>query len=211
MCVMARNLDMLNVLLNAAMIDVNVRTHEGHVPLWFALLLHPPNTYDGFAAKLIEHGASTDPQYAVSGDSLLHLVIKEGLEAAAIFLCSSGANPNHVNQKGESPLHIACSMGMAKLITALLRNGANPNLQTVMISQLSENFVPYRLTPLHIAVMNNHSSAVDAILEFKEHLKEGFDSKHIAPNLNLKDSLGQTPLSSALSCGFQAIVVHLIE
>ncbi|XP_046387052.1 rabankyrin-5 isoform X1 [Ischnura elegans] len=214
LCVMARNLDMLKLLLATPGIDPNLRTHEGHVALWFALVLHPADTYatqDGFASLLINHGASTDVQYTSSGDSLLHLIIREGLEAAGLFLCSNGANPNHVNQKGESSLHVACAKGMDKLVRALLKSGANANLQTAMTSPLSEDFVPYRLSPLHVAVLNKCKPAVLAILEFKDHEKEAENPKLIAPNVNLKDSLGQTPLSCALSCGFQEIVPDLIK
>lgn len=67
----------------------------------------------------------------------------------------------------------------------------------------------FRQTPLHLAVLSNHETAVLAILEHKKLIEKGEmpanDKSNVAllPNLNLKNSEGDTPVSLALSEGIK--------
>lgn len=212
--VMARNEPMFSLLLESDA-DLNLRTEEGHTPLWFALLVGPPYDDKSFAARLISAGASPNPIYTSSADSLLHLVAREGIEEAGLFLCTHSAYSNHVNRKGESPLHIACAKGLSKLVSKLLRCGANPNLQTLRLTEGGgtddkvEN--TYKQTPLHIAIIEQQEESIQSIIDFKVALSGGKEQKGIAPDLNLKDSCGNTPLSLALSNSMEHFVPTLIE
>lgn len=65
----------------------------------------------------------------------------------------------------------------------------------------------HRQTPLHLAVQNNHEGVVLAIIEHKKLVEKGdmpaTDRSNVSllPNLNLKNSEGDTPASLALSEG----------
>ena len=56
-----------------------------------------------------------------NGESLLHLLAREGLEEAGLFLTTQGVNCNVVNADGETPLHVSCTVGLPSLTTALLQ------------------------------------------------------------------------------------------
>lgn len=129
----AKNDAVLSVLLQKAKLNFELRTNEGHVPLWLALSCDTavdPMDEDSLAARLLKHGASPDAVNNITGDSLLHMAAASGLEEAGLFLASHGAQPNHTNKHGEMPLHVAARKGLAKLVSELLNNGANPNAQT---------------------------------------------------------------------------------
>lgn len=65
----------------------------------------------------------------------------------------------------------------------------------------------FRQTPLHLAVLNNHEGAVLAIIEHKKLVEKGDMSASdrsnvsLTPNLNLKNSEGDTPVGLALTEG----------
>ncbi|XP_023713314.1 rabankyrin-5 isoform X2 [Cryptotermes secundus] len=213
--VMARNEAIFSLLLShtAQPVDLNLRTHEGHAALWFALLTSLEYGEESFATRLLKNGASPNPIYSASSDSLLHLVCREGLEEAGLLLCLHGANANHVNKKGESPLHVACSKGLSKLVGELLKAGANPNLQTLQIHDGGYNStgkseaVTFKQTPLHVAIVQKQEGAIRAIIDHKK----SRESKSIPVNFNLMDSSGNTPLSLALVTGMQHMVAVLIQ
>ena len=70
----------------------------------------------------------------------------------------------------------------------------------------------YRQTPLHLAVLNNHEGAVLAIIEHKKLIDKGDmaatdrSGVSLTPNLNLKNSDGDTPVSLALTEGKRSII-----
>ncbi|PSN52924.1 hypothetical protein C0J52_03016 [Blattella germanica] len=214
LAVMARNEAVFSLLLGRTSqpIDLNLRTQDGHTALWFALITSSEYGEESFAALLIKKGASPNPIYSSTADSLLHLVCKDGLEEAGLFLCSHGANPNHINKRGESPLHTACAKGLSKLVCELLKCGANPNLQTLQVDGAGNNFSssdspPYKQTPLHIAIAEKQEAAIRAIIDFSS----AKESKTFPVDFNLKDSRGNTPLASALISGMQHMVATLIQ
>lgn len=168
-----------------------------------------------FAAKLLEKGCIPNPLYSGCGDSLLHILAQGWFEDSAVFLTSHlHGELNHTNEAGLTALHAACANGLARLATALLEHGARPNLQTTYGEQ--EDTV-YRQTPLHLAVLNNHEGVVLAIIEHKKLIEKGdypsADRSNVSlvPNLNLKNSEGDTPLSLALSEGHKNLVAPLVE
>lgn len=65
----------------------------------------------------------------------------------------------------------------------------------------------FRQTPLHLAVLNNHEGSVTAIIDHKRLVEKGdlaaTDRSNVSllPNLNLKNSEGDTPVSFALTEG----------
>lgn len=74
--------------------------------------------------------------------------------------------------QGETPLHFACLKGLTELVEVLLDKGANPNSQTHTPSTghlgLEEETTPVsQQTPLHLALVNNHSSIVELFLQHK--------------------------------------------
>ncbi|XP_013141938.1 PREDICTED: serine/threonine-protein phosphatase 6 regulatory ankyrin repeat subunit A [Papilio polytes] len=169
----------------------------------------------GFAAKLLEKGCQPNPLYSGSGDSLLHILIQGWFEDSAVFLVSHlNGDLNHGNEAGVTALHAACASGLTRLTAALLEHGARHNLQTAYGEQ--EDTV-YRQTPLHLAVLNNHEGAVLAILEHKKLIEKGemaaADRSNVSllPNLNMKNSEGDTPVSLALTEGHKNLVKPLIE
>ncbi|XP_013167639.1 PREDICTED: serine/threonine-protein phosphatase 6 regulatory ankyrin repeat subunit C [Papilio xuthus] len=169
----------------------------------------------GFAAKLLEKGCQPNPLYSGSGDSLLHILIQGWFEDSAVFLVSHlNGDLNHGNEAGVTALHAACASGLTRLTAALLEHGARHNLQTAYGEQ--EDTV-YRQTPLHLAVLNNHEGSVLAILEHKKLIEKGdmpaTDRTNVSllPNLNMKNSEGDTPVSLALTEGHKNLVKPLIE
>lgn len=70
-----------------------------------------------------------------------------------------------------------------------------------------------RQTPLHLAVLNNHEGAVLAIIEHKRLIEKGDSPANdrsnvsLVPNLNLKNSEGDTPVSLALTEGCYVVIL----
>lgn len=136
------------------------------------------------------------------GNTLLHLCAHDQLEEAGLFLVDHGADLNRTNSKGETGLHIAASRGLSELSKAILKSGANPDLQTSMSPTSSE---VYRQTALHLAILNKYVDVIKVILE------QAQTESGQKPNLNLKNSADQTPLSLALSNGLHDIAVELLK
>uniref|UniRef100_A0A1B6G1J7 FYVE-type domain-containing protein n=2 Tax=Cuerna arida TaxID=1464854 RepID=A0A1B6G1J7_9HEMI len=219
LAVMAQNEELFSLLLSRSstqLIDMNLRTLDGHTPLWFALIRTTGSelySCNSFAARLVEKGAIPNPIYPANGNSLLHLVAQEGLEDAGLFLCNHIHNIDHINRKGETALHLAADRDLGRLITKLLECGANPNIQTLPpeIAALSDEpeLTVYRQSCMHRAISGGNLNAVKAFLEHRVTAEDSKDS--IVANLNLRDSQGNTPLSLALSLGMQNIVADLIQ
>jgi ankyrin repeat protein len=130
------------------------------------------------------------------GNTLVHLVARENLEQAGLFLVRSGCDANQTNADGESPLHAAAAAGLVDLARHLLLAGSNANVQTFAGS----DFNAFRRTPMHVALANGHREAVRVILK----------NSTVSLDLNLKDTDDQTPLSLALSNGMQDVAIDLI-
>ncbi|XP_055996829.1 rabankyrin-5-like isoform X5 [Ostrea edulis] len=212
--VSCKNEPVLRILLDCGRVNFELKNSDGHTPIWLALQqgeelggsvekVYGPSS---FAAQLIAKGASPDAVEPESGDSLLHLCAQCGNSRAGIFLAKHAAKVNLTNSKGEIPLHLACLKGLTELVDVLLDRGANPNSQTHSPSighlGLEEETTPVsQQTPLHLALVNSHSSIVELFLQHKIKAAHCEDSLKILPNFNIKDSEGQTVLGLALWSG----------
>ncbi|KAJ1524187.1 hypothetical protein ONE63_010710 [Megalurothrips usitatus] len=209
--VQSRNADVFSLLLKCPNIDLNVRNEHGHCALYYALLGEGHGAVDGdsLAARLVAQGAAANPVYPAIGDSLLHVMAREKLEEQALFLSKHANNVNHVNAQGQSAMHLACERGLSRLVAALLEAGGNPNLQTLAAAEAG---AAHRQTPLHVAVANAHEDAARVIVDYRINYRcqKGDPRAVPTPNLDCKDSAGDTPLSLAIRLGMQEVTQHML-
>lgn len=168
---------------------------DEHVPLYYALLKYESGDDDSdgcYASSLIRRSAQTAVLYSKSCNSLLQTLIEQGASKAVVFLCDHLSNINHVNSEGESALHLACQKDSKNVVEKLLQLDANPNLLTNELRQ----------SPLHYAVKYNAVECIEMFIMFK--LSSG-------ANFNARDINGETPISLALSEGFNDLVPILIR
>lgn len=102
-------------------------------------------------------------------------------------------------------MHLAAQFGLETLTRQLLNLGANANAQTIM----SEENSIYRQTPLHLGILNRRISVIQVIIQKYKDM-EG-DSSEKRPNLDLKNSEDETPLSLALNQGLHDIAMDLLK
>lgn len=172
---------------------MNKVTNENDTPLCIAMKTNPFNEF--FAKKLLAKGAIANPVHKNTGDTLLHILIREYKEEAALFLidyCKD--NLMQKNNEGYSVLHEACKVGSKNLTRALLKTGF----------PVDEVALSTGDAPIHIAVSNLYFDIVMELLN--------------APNsntqLNLKNNANETPLSLAIKAPFKKgkdIVLVLIK
>nr|CAD7392724.1 unnamed protein product [Timema cristinae] len=134
LCTMAQNKYMFTLLLNLTNnpVDINIRNHDGHTALWYAL--HLTDTYDesSFAAQLIKKGAIPNPN-----EGALHIACAQGMAKLVSAMLAKGADPNlqmgsirnvdigetNVDEKflsKQSPLHLAVSNNHEGVIRAII-------------------------------------------------------------------------------------------
>uniref|UniRef100_A0A182Y4P8 FYVE-type domain-containing protein n=1 Tax=Anopheles stephensi TaxID=30069 RepID=A0A182Y4P8_ANOST len=198
--IMSQHVEMIDELLTetdgGSYVDTNVRTKDEKCALQLALM--PPHT-DGppyeLARRLLERGARSNVIHPETGDSLLHILAKQQLEDAAVFL-TDHCNLSHINRSGLTVLHVAASQGLANLARALLEKGAPPNVQSG-VTELK--------TALHYAVEENYTDVVEAFIDYKDTNPPG------TVDFNLKNAFGDSPLSLALSLGYNELVPLLIK
>ena len=97
-----RNEQVFKVLLDEASLNTELQNSEGESVLWLALQSLPVNENideTTFAARLVKKGSSPDAVNPETGDSLLHLAARAGMEVAALFLTEHGAKINTSNKK----------------------------------------------------------------------------------------------------------------
>lgn len=167
-------------------------TNENDTPLCIAMKTDPFSGF--FAKKLLIKGATPNPVYKNTGDTLLHVLIREYKEEAALFLidyCKD--NLMQKNNEGYLVLHEACKVGSKNLTRALLKTG----FPVDEVASTGD-------APIHIAVSNLYFDIVMELLH--------------APNsdsqLNLKNNVNETPLSLAIKAPFKKgkdIVLALIK
>ncbi|KAI1307992.1 Rabankyrin-5 [Halotydeus destructor] len=208
----AKNEDVFQLLVHHPKVGLELRTSEGLTPLALALRCLGKN--DMFASTLIAKGASVDATNPITGDTLLHLATQDSNETAGIFLATNGARPNATNNGGETPLHIAALNGLSSLVVTLLEQGANGNLTTAPSAIAATPFdTPtddhvYNQTPLHLALMGRHAHVIRTLVTFKP--TSGLSASG-PPNLNIKNSKQQTPLTLAIKFGLHDVAQLLID
>lgn len=91
-------------------------------------------------------------------------------------LISRGASFQLCDAKRQTPLHLYCAKGRLYGVSCLLHSGADTNIQS------SDTL----MTPLHLAVINNHADIARLLLAF-------------GADVNVKMSTGETALELGLS------------
>lgn len=190
--IQADNRPIFDILLEQSATDTNLKTLDEHVPLYYALLKYESgdDSEECYALRLIKRGAQTAALYSKSCNTLLQTLIEQEASKAVVFLCEHISNINHVNSEGESALHLACAKNSKDVVEKILELDANPNLLTNELRQ----------SPLHYAVKNNAVSCI-----------EMFIKSSTEANFNARDINGETPISLALSEGFNDLVPVLIK
>ena len=100
-----------------------------------------------------------------------------------------------------------------------LNLGANCNLQTSPLGFAESLSSPeeeqvFNQTPLHLAIIGKHESVIEVILNRKDSsasMKGDVGSALMMPNLNVKNSRDQTPLSLAIESGQHSVAQMLIN
>lgn len=232
--ILSKNGAVFRCLIEHPRTSLEIRNQDSVTPLALALRLLKEN--DTFAKVLVEKGASVDATSPGSGDTLLHLACKDRNETAGLFLASHGAKVNSCNNRGETPLHLAAFYGLTQLVDVLLKNGANCNLMTSascnshyvnhsagqnknnsssssVVSDVDDDDYEnvYNQTTLHLAILAKNTEVIEKIVRFKPTSGNDLASSSLVPNLNLKNSKQQTPLSLALSLGLHAVAQLLID
>lgn len=176
-----KNEALFDLLLESKNINLNIPTSEGHSPLCFALRMEP--FHKTFSEKLLTRGASPNPVYPITGDTLLHILARDRREEAAIFLVEhSKGHSWKANVEGFTVLHEACRSGLAELARLLLKSDASANSAcTAMTLSTGE-------APIHLAVTNLYLDVVEALLNASDSNTQ----------LDIKDKSGETPLSLAI-------------
>ncbi|XP_069982534.1 rabankyrin-5 isoform X2 [Penaeus vannamei] len=220
--------EIFRALIEHDNLRLELRDKAGYPVLWYSLKTGTEFGETSYAAQLIKKGASPDAVIGSSGESLLHLVARDGMEEAGLFLTTQGASCNVVNADGETPLHVSCTVGLPSLTTALLQIGANPNLQTYSSSpagtpidandpfaeeteESPTSSLTFRETPLHRAIKNKNEDDIRAILDHKEYCESNKVDSIVMPDLNLRDSDDLTPLGVALGTGQINVAKQLLE
>ncbi|XP_031365201.1 rabankyrin-5 isoform X2 [Apis dorsata] len=193
-CIQEKNELLFDILLECQSIDLDRTTNEDDTSLCIAMKTTDPFN-ELFAKKLLSKGATPNPLYKNTGDTLLHILIREYKEEAALFLidyCKD--NLMQKNKEGYSVLHEACKVGSKNLTRALLKTGFPVDEITLSTGD----------APIHIAVLNLYFDIVIELL----------DTPNSNSQLNLKNNANETPLSLAIKAPFKKgkdIVLALIK
>lgn len=202
---MAHNRPIFDLLLDKPNLELNIKSSEEHMPLYYALLKYESgdDEDDSYASRLIEKEVQTNPIYSSNCDSLLQVLLTYGAHNATIFLVDHVQNINHVNMNGESALHTGCTKNAATFLRKLLQIGANPNLVSTEMRQ----------APLHYTTLNKSEDCIKVFIEYNEGLESNADknSPKVVANFNIRDINGDTPLSLALNLGYKELVPVLIK
>jgi ankyrin repeat protein len=129
---------------------------------------------------LLANGA--DPDEREGGDTLLHLLARQGQEEMAKVLLAGGASVDARSPRGATPLHYAAAVGHVGFVTLLLASGADVNAR--------ENDGD---TPLHSAALRGNREMVELLLA------HGADA-------SVKNSRGRTPRDEAVRRGHADLV-----
>ena len=136
-----------------------------------------------------------------TGDTALHLAVREKHDELAEHLIALGAAVDIQNNSGQTALLLACANDSVRLAIQLLKSGAPPNvaghLRLQQRTLLATHSRESSLTPLHVAASANHTELVKALCEF-------------GADVNFCDERGRSPLYVALLNGAGEVAVHLL-
>ena len=115
---------------------------------------------------LLDHGARADG-VVTRGLRALHYAAMEDDAAAITELVRRGANVNAEDDVGYTPLHVACKHGRLASSRALVAARAVINFDDddVGISEASRIMASLTLSPMNLAIENNHVDCVRLLLQ----------------------------------------------
>jgi ankyrin repeat protein len=103
------------------------------------------------------------------------MAVRNGHTRLASLLLQRGSEWNHKDSSDNTPLHYAAASGFIECIDLLIKHGADVNA-----------FNSWKITPITIAMLNNHNGTVKRLLQ-----EPGID-------VNGKDDKGRTLLSMTM-------------
>lgn len=197
LAIKTKNEQLIEMLLENALLDVDLRTNSEQSSLELCLL-QTDNVIQNVAKKLIDCGANCNPLRSKTNDNLLQILIHQNMEESALFLAPF-AEIDHVNNNGYTALHLAAEYNLYKIAECLLQLGAKPNVKALATDMN---------TPLHKAVESN---AVEVIEVFIRYMKEKREESLLqAEDLNCKNRDGKTPLNLCLELGRQNLLTAFV-
>ena len=153
----------------------------------------------GFAPAALQQELNQRATY--TGDTALHLAVREKHNELAERLIALGAAVDIQNNSGQTALLLACANDTVRLAVQLLKSGAPPNVAGHLRMQqrtlLATHSRESSLTPLHVAASANHMELVRALCEF-------------GADINFCDERGRSPLYVALLNGAGDVAVYLL-
>ncbi|CAB0035966.1 unnamed protein product [Trichogramma brassicae] len=186
--------------------------------------------------KFLELGQNPDGPYIENGDSLLHVVVKQGHAKVAESLLMKGADPNKTNHQTQTPLHIACATKQhSYVLSKTLLNICYEMQKALDVDAQDMN----RNTPLHLALLNDDRKTAQLLLRRLANPNvangRGTTALHLICNasvdddgllktllavndvlsrnvlINVPDAHGRTPLHFALFRNNKKLVKLLLE
>ena len=168
---------------------------------------------------LTKHGAKVN-SCNNRGETALHLAAAYALSSLVEDLLNHGANCNLMTSAASSPMnhHHQQSNHKNQVNSHNHSNNKSPFDEETAgddtdANELAEYQNVYNQTPLHLAILAKNEDVITKIVKFKPSSVSTNDlaSSCIVPNLNLKNSRQQTPLSLALSLGLHPVAQLLID
>ena len=167
---MERNVDAINVLLNAGA-DPNIADVDGNT------CLHDATKKDcrkEVLQSIIDHGANVNVTNKQNFTALMMACIKGNVGVVSVLL-NARTDPNRVNADGDTCLHVAIRTNCSKdILQSLIKHGANVNATNKQ-----------NLTALMIACTKGNVDAISVLLNAKA-------------DPNIPDAYGDTCLQNAV-------------
>lgn len=163
------NVAMVNALLKAPCINVNLRDDEMHVG-WSSsmlnnnVLLAAVNSKNLALVEILANRLDVNVNAVASGGETPLICAVENFPAAVpVLLRIKGINPNAKNHEGKTALHLAC----------LRRNPMQPELPQYMQELLNHSLTKFDvvdhagMTPLMYAIKRNDQSLIDELTAYR--------------------------------------------
>lgn len=154
------------------------------------------------AVALTEIQREINQRSIFSGDTPLHLAIREGHLEIVDRLLLLGAAVDIQNNSGQTALLMACAKGNVPLALQLLLAGSPLNVPGILRMQqrtlLATHTRDSTLTPLHVAASSNNTKLAEILCEF-------------GADVNVCDERGRSPLYLALINGASNVAMFLIQ
>lgn len=218
------HIDAIAALIKAGA-QVNQVTGSGFTPLFFAIASGVPEA----TSTLIAAGADLThrgPEHT----SALQLALYQQNWGAAAMLVGRGADLAEIDRNGNRPLHVAAAVGDTALMALMLAKGADPNGLTGLsritwVTEANFGVPPPPVPPTPPLLVAARSGQVEAmkmlvaagankafianngtnvvLAAARGHSAAALDyALSLAPDANLADGKGETPLHLVLGGGF---------